>query len=471
MPDVRDVEIPFTEGQAIAKKNDSRIRMFKLQPHEIAEGKAESIRRAIEQAILDDRLKPGESLPTVRNLAADLGVNKNTVVVAYRQLQIAGLVVSDGRRGSIVANQASLGSSAEGLPPMMSVRDGNPDIAFLPDENDIRDAFSRMNLDNHLYGEQRNNAGFVKWATECFSADNVPVDRGIFVSAGALDLIERALNAAGLVPGDKVSVEDPGYMSLLALTRLMGFELVPLTLDQHGIVPESLQSAINVGVKAVLFSSRAQNPTGISTSKERALALTEIAADAQDVLFVDDDHSNLLQLAPYHPWHIRDNGPWLVARSLSKYLGPDYRLAVTTGDTQTIESLENRQAVGMGWVSTFLQRLALQLLNSPTMRRKISAGGKTYVERHTTLLTILRKKGFHVVGGAGLNLWLPIADERAVAERLFDAGWLVRTGRDFCVTPQPGIRITSSRMTPQQSTVFVDALLAARHAVATTLSA
>ena len=49
--------------------------MFKLQPHEIAEGKAESIRRAIEQAILDDRLKPGESLPTVRSLAADLGVN------------------------------------------------------------------------------------------------------------------------------------------------------------------------------------------------------------------------------------------------------------------------------------------------------------------------------------------------------------------------------------------------------------
>lgn len=446
--------------------------MFKLQPHEIAEGKAESIRRAIEQAILDDRLKPGESLPTVRSLAADLGVNKNTVVVAYRQLQMTGLVVSDGRRGSIVANQSSSGPSSEsGLPQMMSVRDGNPDIAFLPDENDIRDAFSRMNLENHLYGEQRNNPGFVKWAVECFSADGVPVDKGIFVSAGALDLIERALDAAGLVPGDKVGVEDPGYMSLLALTRLMGFELVPLALDQHGILPESLQSALDGGVKAVLFSSRAQNPTGISTSKERALALKEIAANADDVLFIDDDHSSLLQLAPYNSWHVRDDGPWLVVRSLSKFLGPDYRLAVSTGDVQTIESLENRQAVGMGWVSTFLQRLALQLLTSPAMRRKFSSGGAAYIERHTALLTLLRKKGFRVLGGAGLNLWLPIADERAVAERLFDAGWLVRTGRDFCVAPQSGIRITSSKMTPQQSIVFVDALLAARHAVATTLSA
>lgn len=446
--------------------------MFTLQPHEIAEGKAESIRRAIEQAILEDRLKPGESLPTVRNLAADLGVNKNTVVVAYRQLQATGLVVSDGRRGSIVANPSSSAPSADvGLPQMMSVRDGNPDIAFLPDDHDIRDAFSRMSLDNHLYGEQRNNAGFVKWAKEGFLADNVPVDRSIFVSAGALDLIERALEASGLTAGDKVAVEDPGYMSLLALTRLMGFDLVPLAFDDHGIVPASLQAAVDVGVKAVLFSSRAQNPTGISTSKERARALADIAAHADDVLLIDDDHSSLLQLADYHPWHIRENGPWLVVRSLSKFLGPDYRLAVSSGDTRTIESLENRQAVGMGWVSTFLQRLALELLISPAIRRKIAAGGATYVERHTALVTMLKKKGFNVAGGAGLNLWLPIPDERAVAERLFDAGWLVRTGRDFCVTPQSGIRITSSRMTPQQSSVFVEALVAARHAVTTTLSA
>jgi DNA-binding transcriptional MocR family regulator len=446
--------------------------MFTLQPHEIGEGKAESIRRAIEQAIRDDRLKPGENLPTVRSLAADLGVNKNTVVVAYRQLQATGLVVSDGRRGSIVASQSSAAPSSDaGLPQMMSVRDGNPDIAFLPDEHDIRDAFSRMNLDHHLYGEQRNNPGFVKWAKDAFSADDVPVDRGVFVSAGALDLIERALDAAGLVPGDKVAVEDPGYMSLLALTRLMGFDLIPLTFDQHGIVPASLQAALDVGVKAVLFSSRAQNPTGISTSKERARALADIAANADDVLFIDDDHSSLLQFADFHPWHIRANGPWLVVRSLSKFLGPDYRLAVSTGDTQTIESLENRQAVGMGWVSTFLQRLAHQLLISPAVRRKITAGGAAYTERHTTLATLLRKRGFDVVGSAGLNLWLPIPDERAVAERLFDAGWRVRTGRDFCVTPQSGIRITSSRMTPQQSSVFVEALVAARHAVSITLSA
>jgi len=448
--------------------------MFVLAPNEILEGKADSIRRAIEQAILEDRLKPGEALPTVRTLAADLGINKNTVVAAYRQLQQTGLVVTDGRRGSIVAGQNSHGRSlsvGSGSRQTVSVRDGNPDVAFLPDEADIREALASMSLDNHLYGEQRNHMPFVEWAIACFTADNVEVNRGIFVSAGALDLIERALNAAGLVPGDKVAIEDPGYMSLLALARAMGFELVPLALDPHGVIPASLRAALDAGVKAVLVSSRAQNPTGVATSKSRSAELKKIVATAGDVLFIDDDHSSLLQLAPYHPWHVRENAHWLTVRSMSKFLGPDYRLAVATGDTDMIERLENRQSVGMGWVSTFLQRLAFQLLNSSSVKKKIIDAGTAYRERYAALLSALKKKGFDAIGSAGLNLWIPIANEREVAERLFEAGWIVKPGRDFCITEHSGIRVTSSRMTPQQSHSFLDALVTTRRATTTTLTA
>lgn len=448
--------------------------MFELTPDDILDGKASSIRRAIELAILEDRLKPGEVLPTVRALATDLGINKNTVVVAYRQLQHSGLVVSDGRRGSIVASQAArrrLPMVAAGGPQTVSVRDGNPDIAFLPDDTDIRNAIAAMNLDNHLYGEQRNHAPFVDWAAACFAADNVDVARGIFVSAGALDLVERALNAAGLVPGDKIAVEDPGYKSVLALARALGLEPVPLALDAHGVTPLSLKAALGAGVRAVVVSSRAQNPTGVATSKARAAELKKIAATAGNVLFIDDDHSSLLQLAPYRPWHSREQGRWLTVRSMSKFLGPDYRIAVTTGDPDTIERLESRQSVGMGWVSTFLQRLALQLLSSAAVQKKIVAAGAAYRERYDMLFSALKKKGFDMIGSAGLNLWVPIANEREVAERLFDAGWLVRPGRDFCVTERSGIRVTSSRMTSQQSLLFIEALVAARSATATTLTA
>jgi DNA-binding transcriptional regulator YhcF (GntR family) len=48
-------------------------------------------------------LRPGDALPTVRQLAGDLGVAPNTVVRAYAELQDEGWLTSDGRRGTRVA--------------------------------------------------------------------------------------------------------------------------------------------------------------------------------------------------------------------------------------------------------------------------------------------------------------------------------------------------------------------------------
>jgi GntR family transcriptional regulator len=48
-------------------------------------------------------LRPGDALPTVRQLATDLGVAPNTVARAYTDLQAAGWLTSDGRRGTRVA--------------------------------------------------------------------------------------------------------------------------------------------------------------------------------------------------------------------------------------------------------------------------------------------------------------------------------------------------------------------------------
>ena len=59
----------------------------------------EQIRGAIERGAL----APDAALPTVRQLAGDLGVAPNTVARAYADLQDAGLLLSEGRRGTRVA--------------------------------------------------------------------------------------------------------------------------------------------------------------------------------------------------------------------------------------------------------------------------------------------------------------------------------------------------------------------------------
>lgn len=62
----------------------------------------EQIRAEIRDAIARGEVRPGESLPTVRQLAADLGINLNTVARAYRFLETEGLVTTIRGRGTVV---------------------------------------------------------------------------------------------------------------------------------------------------------------------------------------------------------------------------------------------------------------------------------------------------------------------------------------------------------------------------------
>jgi DNA-binding transcriptional regulator YhcF (GntR family) len=63
----------------------------------------EQLRRGVIDAVRDGRLTPGTRLPTVRVLAADLGLAVNTVARTYRELETAGIVETRGRQGTFVA--------------------------------------------------------------------------------------------------------------------------------------------------------------------------------------------------------------------------------------------------------------------------------------------------------------------------------------------------------------------------------
>jgi DNA-binding transcriptional regulator YhcF (GntR family) len=67
------------------------------------------LRDAIAKRVTSGRLGPGERMPPVRVLAADLGLAPNTVAKAYRELEADGLLVGRGRHGTFVADDARLG--------------------------------------------------------------------------------------------------------------------------------------------------------------------------------------------------------------------------------------------------------------------------------------------------------------------------------------------------------------------------
>ncbi len=67
----------------------------------------EQIVRQIHDGVNSGRLQPGTALPTVRQLAGDLDVNRNTVARAYKLLEEQGVILTAGRKGTFVRRDAT----------------------------------------------------------------------------------------------------------------------------------------------------------------------------------------------------------------------------------------------------------------------------------------------------------------------------------------------------------------------------
>jgi DNA-binding transcriptional regulator YhcF (GntR family) len=97
-----------------------------------AEPPSEQVRAQIAGLITTGQLLPGDRLPTVRSLAADLGLAANTVARAFKQLETAGLVETHSRAGTTVASgrhtsQVALGVLASRYAAV--ARDAGLDVA------------------------------------------------------------------------------------------------------------------------------------------------------------------------------------------------------------------------------------------------------------------------------------------------------------------------------------------------------
>jgi len=79
-----------------------------------AEAPYDQVKRQISDQVRAGELQPGDKLPPVRQLAAELGLSPNTVAKAYRELEAGGVLDTRGRAGTFVstANDSSAARNA-----------------------------------------------------------------------------------------------------------------------------------------------------------------------------------------------------------------------------------------------------------------------------------------------------------------------------------------------------------------------
>lgn len=408
----------------------------------------------IEEAVRAGRLEPGAKLPTVRELAKWLKVSPATVASAYATLAGRAVVVAHGRGGTRISHRPMPGARRPHVIAANAVNlaDGNPDPALLPDVGNL---LSKLRYRPHLYGEDSMHAGLIKIMSREMKADGVAVGQCAVVS-GAMDGLDR-LFTQHLRAGDCVAVEDPGFNGHHDLIASRGLRLIPVRIDAEGMIPDALERACRDDIRAVLITPRVQSPTGAALTARRARELQRVLRKRPDALVLEDDHASFLTRAEYAPLH-EPNRRWAHLRSLSKAFNPDLRLAVMTGDDQTMTALLDRLVVIERWVSHILQSLAYALLKDDATRGKVSRAQQTYDQRRTTLIDELSAIGLRPIGTTGYNIWLPVHAETSIVQGLAKAGWAVAPGERFRLGSPPGIRVTASQLDEPAAKKFVSAL-------------
>jgi len=323
---------------------------------------AEGIRAAVEAG----RLHPGTQLPPTRDLAKQLGVNRNTVIAAYDLLVETGAATGHTGRGTFLTGPKALprhggdpwfgafaravegpavgnlltiyrvATSHEGI----SLAGGYPAAELMPVEA-FSKAMSRVLAERGTevlsYGP---TAGYAP-LRQTIAADMGCDPSSILVTSGSQQALELAFRAL-VDAGDAVLVEEPTYTGAISVLAALGARLVGVPLDEEGLRPDLLALAMERHRPRVLYVQPTfHNPTTRVMSEARRREVLAIAARHR-CLVVEDDWAGDLRFSGVKPptlWEIDGGRHVLYVSTYSKKLLPGLRIGWIAAPPEVFDRL------------------------------------------------------------------------------------------------------------------------------------
>jgi DNA-binding transcriptional MocR family regulator len=414
-----------------------RCNLLALIAGAVDDRSARGIAAAVSRLVTAGTLPAGSRLPTVRDVARELGISPTTVSEAWRSLARAGAIQTRGRSGTFVAGPslprqrlryAQLGTRVSELQAGL-LRDystGVPDYDLLPS---LTEALKRI-------GDARLTTSYLDGAVlprlEAVLRERWPYPpEQLTVVDGAMDALDRV---TGVVVrfGDHVLVEDPAFPPMLDLLETVGATVVGVPIDEHGIRPDALGPALSTYEPSALYlQPRAHNPTGASMTQARADKLARILSRHPGVTVIEDDHAGGIAAAAPVSLGRRLPERTVHVVSFSKSHGPDLRLAAIGGPASVITAVTDRRLLGPGWSSRLLQAVLVDLLTDPATVRQVAAARDEYARRRTRLLESLDARGVTATGADGINVWVSVANQQVAMLTLAAHGIAVAPGAPF----------------------------------------
>ncbi|MFF0472337.1 PLP-dependent aminotransferase family protein [Streptomyces sp. NPDC004284] len=361
---------------------------------------------ALREAVRSGRLEAGTRLPSSRQLAADLGMARNTVADAYAELVAEGWLTARQGSGTRVARRtaprppapsppsppSSSSAAVRGRPaaPVHNLRSGTPDLASFPRADWLK-AYRRALTDapNEAfgYGDPHGRPELRAALAEYLArARGVHARPGrIVVCAGfvhGLTLIGQVLRARGV---RDVAVESYGLGLHDELLRSAGLGTPVLAFDERGTRTDELNGLGGCG--AVLMTAAHQYPLGGALPPDRRAAVVDWAR-ASGGFVLEDDYDGEFRYDRQPVGALQGLDPERVVYfgTASKSLAPGLRLAwmVLPGD------LAEEVAAAKGavdWSSSAPDQLAFaEFLRSGAYDRHVRAMRLRYRRRRDQLV-------------------------------------------------------------------------------------
>jgi len=458
------------------------------------------VARAIAAAIRSGRLRPGDRLPGSRTLAEQLGVHRNTVVAAYRELLAEGWIEATTGRGSFVSALLpvppkprprtsepgvvgfDLAPARKSAPPpvlpkgTIALHTGLPDPRLVPAELLARAHRRALRSPGVLgrgtpEGHPRLRAALADMLASvrgiACTPDDVVVVRGAQMG---LDLVARAL----VRPGDIAAIESLGYPPAWDALRNAGAETIALPVDAHGLDVEALAKLIQRRpIRLVYLTPHHQFPTLATLAPARRLRLVELARRHRIAILEDDyDHEFHYEGRPVLPLASLDHGGTVVyVATLSKVLAPGIRIGCVVAPRPLRERLVALRHAVDGHGDPAMELAIAELLEDGEIQRHVRRMRRIHLERRAALVRALDR---HLAGAlswtlpaGGMALWADV-DPRIDVDRWTSSarthGVAIAPASSFAVDgkPRPHVRLGFCAHTPAELAEGVRRLARAR---------